>query len=516
MTITADDLESLDQPVPVISAGPVVPEPDFGPTDRVEGWAATAVVAALGGLTRFLNLGSPTDAGTPIFDEKHYAPQAWQLLHNFGVEDNPGFGLVVHPPLGKQLIAIGEAIFGYTGLGWRFTAAIFGVVLVALVTRIVRRISRSTAIGAVAGLLLVADGVSFVAARSALLDVFMTVFVVGAFGALIVDRDQMRERMYIAWLQGRIDENPSGPRLGVRWWRFGAGVLLGCAFATKWSGLYYIAFFGLMSLGFDVAARRAYQVPRPWTGVLRRDAGPTAYALGLIPAAVYLFAYLPWFASETAVNRFEVGQTIGERHWWQPPDAIRSLWHYTYKAFHFHSTLTNSAGNHHPWESKPWTWPMSLRPVLYAIDNNDVPGCGASSCVKAVMLVGTPVLWWVAVPVLMYAAWRTFVRRDWRYAVALVGYCAGWLPWFANIDRQMYFFYAVPMAPFLVMLIALVLADIVYQPDTGPERHTLGVLVVSLYVALAVTNFAWLFPVLTGVPVSQTTWNLEMWLPSWR
>ena len=72
-------------------------------------------------MTRFLNLGSPTDAGTPIFDEKHYAPQAWQVLHNHGVEDNPGFGLVVHPPVGKQLIAIGEAIFGYNGLGWRFT-----------------------------------------------------------------------------------------------------------------------------------------------------------------------------------------------------------------------------------------------------------------------------------------------------------------------------------------------------------------------------------------------------------
>ena len=516
MTITADDLEAPQRPGPVISPGPLVPVPDFGPTDRLEGWAATAVVTALAALTRFMNLGSPTDAGTPIFDEKHYAPQAWQVLHNFGVEDNPGFGLVVHPPLGKQMIAIGEAMFGYTGLGWRLSAAVFGVILVALVTRIVRRISRSTVIGAVAGLLLVADGVSFVAARSALLDVFMTVFVVGAFGALIVDRDQMRARMDAAWLEGRIDETLWGPRLGVRWWRFGAGVLLGCALATKWSGLYYIAFFGLMSLGFDVAARRAYQAPRPWLGVLRRDAGPAAYSLGLIPVAVYLFSYSPWFASETAVNRFEVGQSIGERQWWQPPDAIRSLWHYTYKAFHFHATLTNSAGNHHPWESKPWTWPMSLRPVLYAIDNNDVPGCGAASCVKAVMLIGTPALWWLAVPVLAYASWRAFVRRDWRYAVALVGYCAGWLPWFANIDRQMYFFYAVPMAPFLVMLIALILADIVYRPTSNGERHTLGVMVVSFYVALAVTNFAWLFPGLTGIPVSQNTWNLEMWLPSWR
>ena len=515
MTTIADDV-APQRHVPVISPGPLVPVADFGPVDRLEGWAATAIITALAALTRFANLGSPTDAGTPIFDEKHYAPQAWQLLHNYGVEDNPGFGLVVHPPLGKQLIAAGELLFGYTGAGWRFTSALFGVILVALVVRIVRRISRSTLIGATAGLLLVADGVSFVAARTALLDNFLTVFVVAAFGALIVDRDQVRERMHIALLEGRIAETPWGPRLGVRWWRFGAGVLLGLAFATKWSGLYYIAFFGLMSLAFDVAARRAYRVPRPWFGVIRRDLGPSAYVFGLIPLAIYLASYAPWFASETAVNRYEVGDAIGERQWFQPPDAIRSLWHYTYKAYHFHSTLTNSAGNHHPWESKPWTWPMSLRPVLYAIDNQNVPGCGAASCVKAVMLVGTPAMWWLAVPVLLYAAWRAFVRRDWRYAVVLVGYYAGFLPWFADIDRQMYFFYAVPMAPFLIMAIALILGDILYQPTRNPERSTLGLVAVSCYVALVITNFAWLYPVLTGIPISQSTWTMEIWLPSWR
>ncbi len=515
MTTTADDV-APPRHVPVISPGPLVPVADFGPVDRLEGWAATAIITALAALTRFANLGSPTDAGTPIFDEKHYAPQAWQLLHNYGVEDNPGFGLVVHPPLGKQLIAAGEVLFGYTGLGWRFTSAVFGVMMVALVLRIVRRITRSTLIGTIAGLLLVADGVSFVASRTALLDNFLTFFAVAAFGALIVDRDQVRERMHVALLEGRIAETPWGPRLGVRWWRFGAGVLLGLAFATKWSGLYYIAFFGVMSLGFDIAARRAYRVPRPWLGMIRRDLGPSAYVFGLIPLAVYLASYGPWFASETAVNRYEVGNEIGERQWFQPPDAIRSLWHYTYKAYHFHSTLTNSAGFHHPWESKPWTWPMSLRPVLYAIDNQNVPGCGAASCVKAVMLVGTPAMWWIAVPVLMYAAWRAFVRRDWRYAVVLVGYCAGFLPWFADIDRQMYFFYAVPMAPFLVMAIALILGDVLYQPTRSPERRTLGLIAVSCYVALVITNFAWLYPVLTGIPISQSTWNMEIWLPSWR
>ena len=256
--MTAPTAVLPERAVPVISPGPLVPVADFGPVDRLNGWAMTAVVTALAAVTRFLNLQSPTDAGTPIFDEKHYAPQAWQMLHNSGVEDNPGFGLVVHPPLGKQLIAVGEAIFGYNGLGWRFTGALLGVVMVALVARTVRRISRSTLVGGIAGLLLIADGVTFVASRTALLDGFQVFFIVAAFGALIVDRDDVRARMHNALLDGRINETPWGPRLGVRWWRFGAGVLLGLACATKWSGLYFVVFFGLMSLAFEVAARRQY------------------------------------------------------------------------------------------------------------------------------------------------------------------------------------------------------------------------------------------------------------------
>ena len=516
MTATATDTPTAQRSVPVISPAPLIPIPDFGPVDRMNGWVMTFVIALLATVSRFLNLGSPTDAGTPIFDEKHYAPQAWQMLFNHGVEDNPGYGLVVHPPVAKQLMSIGEAIFGYNGVGWRFSGAVCGVLIVVLTARIVRRISRSTLVGAIAGLLLIADGVSFVSARTALLDVYLVVFVVAAFGALMVDRDQVRRRLHVAFVEGRIADTPWGPRLGVRWWRFGAGVLLGLAFATKWSGLYFILFFAVMTLVLDAVARKHYRVPQPWLGVLRRDLGPASYVFAVIPFAVYMGSYAPWFASETGVNRYEVGQSIGSDSVLPLPDAIRSLWHYTYAVYRFHSGLTNAAGNHHPWESKPWTWPMSLRPVLYAIDNQDVAGCGAQSCVKAVMLVGTPAMWFIAVPVLMWALWRAFVGRDWRYAVVLVGYSAGFLPWFADIDRQMYFFYATVMAPFLVMAIALILGDILYQPRQNPERRTLGLLVVCIYVALVVTNFAWLYPILTGLPISQSTWNLEIWLPSWR
>lgn len=67
-----------------------------------------------------------------------------------------------------------------------------------------------------------------------------------------------------------------------------------------------------------------------------------------------------------------------------------------------------------------------------------------------------------------------------------------------------------------MLAIALILGDILYKPNQNPERRTLGLLTVCFYVALVITNFAWMYPILTGLPISQTTWNLQIWLPSWR
>ena len=81
----------------------------------------------------------------------------------------------------------------------------------------------------------------------------------------------------------------------------------------------------------------------------------------------------------------------------------------------------------------------------------------------------------------------------------------------------MYFFYAATMAPFLVMAIALILGDILHKPGPEPGAPNAGAASsVSCYLALVVTNFAWLYPILTGLPISQATWNMEIWLPCWR
>jgi dolichyl-phosphate-mannose--protein O-mannosyl transferase len=531
---TADRVGHYDGPTPEVPTlgperpadPPAPPRLRLGPpppADRLRGWVVTLTLTLIAGVVRFIGLDRPTDGGTPVFDEKHYVPQAWQMLRNGGVEDNPAYELVVHPPLGKQLIAVGEWLLGYNGWGWRAAAALAGTLTVLLVIRIARRLTRSTLLGGIAGVLLICDGLSHVQSRMGMLDAFAAFFVVAAFATLIRDRDDVRARMAVVLAEGRVDDSPFGPRLGVRWWRFGTGLLLGLGCAVKWSGLYWLAAFAILTLIFDATARRAAGVRRPWVGALVRDVPPALWVLALLPVLVYLGSWWAWFRSETGIDRNVVGLAraangVGpDGPWAFVPDALRSLWFYSGHVLEFHADLTTQSSGQHPWESKPWTWPMGLRPMLYYYASGEkVTGCGTGDCISAVMLVGTPALWWPAIPVLVWSMWRAVTRVDWRYGAILVGYGAGVLPWLANINRQMYFFYMAPVAPFLVLAIVLVMGEILGRGDAPWERRQTGLAVVGLWVGLAVANFAYLWPILVGVPITPEAWDAQLWLPSWR
>jgi dolichyl-phosphate-mannose--protein O-mannosyl transferase len=320
-----------------------------------------------------------------------------------------------------------------------------------------------------------------------MLDIFISFFILAAFGCMLLDRDQMRQRLAVTVREGWVNDSLYGPRLGFRWWRFGTGVCLGLACATKWGGLYWVAAFGLLTVIWDATARRSAGVEHPWLGALWRDLLPALWSLLLIPVLVYLGTWWAWFASETAVDRHLVTT-------WSGPfgPALRSLWSYSGNVLHFHETLLTKPGEQHPWESKPWTWPMGLRPI------------------------GTPAMWWLALPMLAWGFWRMIGRLDWRYAAVIVAYLAGLLPWFLNLDRQMYFFYMTPLSAFLVLGLVLPLGQILGRAKDSYERRGTGLLVVALYVGLVVANFIWLWPILNGGSITNARWQAELWLPSWR
>ena len=64
-------------------------------------WLVTLFVAAVATGSRFWALGFPSSKS---FDEVYYANNAQEMLR-YGYEDNRGYMFIVHPPLGKWLIA---------------------------------------------------------------------------------------------------------------------------------------------------------------------------------------------------------------------------------------------------------------------------------------------------------------------------------------------------------------------------------------------------------------------------
>jgi len=336
------------------------------PDDRVLSWIATAVITLVAAAVRLWGIGFPPDKQ---FDEVYYATEGVEMLRQ-GYESNRGYMFIVHPPLGKWLIAAGIKAFGDGPVGWRVPAAVAGTLCVLILIRVVRRMTRSTLLGCVAGVLLAADGLSIVQSRFALLDIFLAVFVLAGFACLVVDRDRVRERLAGAVGTGGV----LGPRVGLRPWRLTGGVLLGLACAVKWSGIWFLLGFGLLSVLWDIGARRSAAVPKPVGGTAARDLPGAVAALGVAPVAAYLLSWSGWFLGENAYGRHWADANAG--YWSWLPGPLRSLLHYHWEMWHFHSTLTTP----HDYQSSPWGWLVTGRPVLFYYPSKPSPtGCGAAT-----------------------------------------------------------------------------------------------------------------------------------------
>ncbi|MFJ9687527.1 dolichyl-phosphate-mannose--protein mannosyltransferase [Streptomyces bacillaris] len=516
---------------------------------RWSGWGGPLLVALVAGVLRFWKLDQPHAV---IFDETYYAKDAWALVNqgyegswpkdvdklilkdpsSVPIPTDPGY--VVHPPVGKWVIGFGEQLFGFTPFGWRFMVAVLGTLSVLMLCRIGRRLFRSTFLGCLAGLLLAVDGLHFVMSRTALLDLIVMFFVLAAFGCLVVDRDHARRRLAAALPvdeegvlrpDARIAETL---RLGWRPWRLAAGVMLGLAFATKWNGLYVLAAFGLMTVLWDVGARRTAGAAKPHLAVLRRDLLPAFVSTVPVAIVTYLVSWTGWIVTDKGYYRNWAATEGKDSGWsWLLPDWLRSLWHYETQVYDFHVGLTSG----HTYESNPWSWLVLGRPVSYFYEEQT--GCQESAtgkCAAEVLAIGTPLLWWLACVALAYVVWRWLFRRDWRAGAIACGVAAGWLPWFFYQERTIFLFYAVVFVPFLCLAVTMLLGAIIgpaagrgtraelgltTADPTGERRRTLGAIAAGVLVLLIIWNFIYFWPLYTGTSIPEDLWRDRMWLDTW-
>ncbi|HET8615550.1 MAG TPA: phospholipid carrier-dependent glycosyltransferase [Actinomycetales bacterium] len=519
------------------------------PDEVLWGWLGPLIITAVGGFFRFWQLGRPHQL---VFDETYYVKQGSSFL-DYGFEKSvaPSLGttpdklftagttdvwanapdFVVHPPVGKWMIALGELLFGQTSsFGWRFASAVCGTLSILMLARVARRLFGSTLLGCVAGLLIAFDGHHFVHSRTGLLDIFVMFWALAAFACLLIDRDRARERLAVAL--GRAsgahsDHAPGAPpylasaattrlggfgvRLGLRPWRIAAGVCLGLCTGTKWSGLYFIAVFGVMTFLWDVGMRRAVG-NRTWVRAGLLDGFKAFVSIAPVALGVYLVSWSGWFATKGGWDR-EWGAQHPSQHWGVVPDALRGLWHYHAEMYRFHVGLHSP----HPYKTEPWSWIVQGRPTsfFYEGPTKGHDGCTVAQCSKAITSIGTPTLWWGAAVAIVILVVMWALRRDWRAGAVLSGVLAGYVPWFAFEGRTIYSFYAIAFVPWMVLAVTYVIGMALGRPGQSLRRRMAGVVLSGAFVISCVWLFFFFWPIYTAQVIPYSEWAARMWFPSW-
>ena len=383
------------------------------------------LVTAAAALLRSVHLTRPSAI---VFDEFFYAREACFLVHRSQQICGIGEGAISpHPPLGKWLISLGIDVFGYNALGWRIAAVIAGVLTVALLYVLGRRLL-GTALGAglAAGLLAI-DPLHFVQSRIAMLDVFVTLFIVASFLFLVIDRDRVEDA-------GR-DADERWSVLDRRW-LLAAGLAAGAAAATKWVG--FLALAGVAGIAVLLAAARVTARGLfARIGAVARREGPTlVVAMILVPLVVYVASFL---------GRIEGSVWAWP---WTRGSWVRNFLGVQREMLRFHLAIQDVS----PYTSPAWSWPLIKRPIVYFHD-------ASGGSYREILALGSPVVWWGSLVALAILVIRIGRRQHQTEAavVAIGGFAVLYLPWLASTGRSFTFlFYLLPAVPFMCLAIAIV------------------------------------------------------------
>lgn len=550
---------------------------------------STLCLTVLATFLRFFRLSEPHSL---VFDETYYVKDAYAMLktgvdHDWipsgssvadidelfvnGVQDFLDTGsFVVHPPLGKWLIALGIDLGGGidSSFAWRFSTAVFSVLAVFVMIRVANRIF-GVYFGILAGLFFATDGVNAVLGRTALLDTFAMFFVLLAFYLLVVDW----QTTYTADDFHELKHSETNKVIAFftkfRIFRLLAIFSFALSMSIKWTGICFAFFFMAVSLIIDYLESRGYktlQILRPKTRVisgaetgadfssdseteelevinvqeyeidedaidvekvaenkwvcfrkwLSKFVIPNVLISILITGITYVIAWIGWLTTSAGYDRNWAETHPGEGFSFLP-DALNSLIHYHEEIFGYHANLDAT----HPYQSPAPMWLFNIRPTLFYF--KQIPfgedGCNIQEgCVRTINCLGNPILWWLSLASLIAiiallihdVVTRKFViAKDVRVYMLLAGIIAGWGVWFF-FSKPVYHYYTLAFLPYFILCLIFMLQLLCKHVKFKVAR--VFVVSVTLLVLLSAYYF---MPIWLGTDISYDDWLAKMWFESW-
>jgi len=410
--------------------------------------------AALGGVERLTDEQGKvklpiTSESETYFDEVYFVRAAEDYLKGRTPYEN------THPPLGKEIIALGIMFFGYSPFGWRIASAFFAALMIPLTYVLGRDVTRSRLFGLVASVLLSVDFLHFTYARIATVDTFVVFFILLSW-VIFLKFHRQRDR----------EGSPRYFEL-ILW-----ALSISLAVSTKWYALF--ALMGQMIL-LIVSRYSSLNKLRDLTGEQARPVLVQALLFVAVCVVVYLSTYLP-----QVVNGF-------------------TLWDFIVQQFQmltYHTTLSALHSFSSPW----FSWPVIYKPLWLYVSNLS-PDVGST-----IVAMGNPVVWWIGFTAIIGCAYRYCRKRHYSHLIVLVAFVSQWLP-YSVLARPLFIYHYYMEVPILCLGIALLLQD--YWKYRGSRYVTLAIILGAFYL------FVVFYPVISGDPTSSQMISLLRWFNTW-
>jgi len=413
------------------------------------------------------------------FDEIYHARTAYEHLLGMAPYENS------HPPLGKIFISLGILIFGMNPFGWRIIGALFGIGILPLFYGLTKRIFKRTDLAAFGTLLLALDGMLFVQSRIATIDTY------GVFFILLMCYFMYRYYEMSFYSDGLL--NTLIP-LGL------CGISFGLGIASKWIGFYAgaglaVTFFYVLFVRFKEYRAAKYLVEQGlgddshchmvdvfWGHTIKTLLFCCGFFI-VVPAAIYLASYLPYFLC--AEKPYDLNGVIGVQEF----------------MLSYHGNLTAT----HPYQSPWYQWPLMTRPIWFYSGSNVAEGMMSS-----IASFGNPLVWWGGLLFTLYSI-ISYHRRNRHEKKALrfifIALAAAFLPW-TLISRATFLYHYFASVPFIILLTVFGFRWV--EIRTGCKWAKWA------YAAACLGLFIMFYPVWSAAPINME-WAMRylQWMPSW-
>lgn len=368
------------------------------------------------------------------FDEIYHARSAYEILNGYSVYES------THPPLGKEIMSLGIALFGMNPFGWRCMGALAGVIMIPVIYLLALCLLKSRRAALFASAVLAADFMHYTQTRLATVDSFVVLFTLLMYlfmAKYANEADVRRERLWLAL----------------------SGVSMGCCVAVKWNGAYGAV--GLAIFFFITLYRKCRKDGRLWKKRFFSTVGFCFLAFVAVPLLIYCASFVPVIHTEGSF--------------------IEALWNYQLSMYSYHSTLVSEHFFSSPW----YSWIVCYKPMWYSVSRE-------GGLVSSISAFGNPLVW-LCFPLRIALCAMRGAKGDAPAQTAVIGYLSCLLPW-ALVSRQAYIYHYFPATIFGILAIALAAQR--RTEDFTDKKKTAGRL---CYLGLCFAAMAIFFPVLSGL-----------------